>query len=117
MTKQERMKAFEMHLDGRSWSEIGRALGYSSANVYQDLKSCVLSNTRQFSCIYPAIRNAINCQFGGSVASFADACGMPNSAMYNLLSGRYTPGPERRASISAVIGLPPAEVFALEEDG
>lgn len=30
MTKQERLKAFEMRLDGRNWSEIGRELGYSN---------------------------------------------------------------------------------------
>ena len=33
MTKHERLKAFEMRLDGSNWSEIGRELGYSSTTI------------------------------------------------------------------------------------
>ena len=33
MTKQERLKAFEMRLDGCKWAEIARALGYTSTTV------------------------------------------------------------------------------------
>lgn len=117
MTKQERLQAFEMRLDGSSWSEIGRALGYSSSNVQQDLKGCVLSKPRQINCVYPVIRRIIRDDYGGSIGAFADACGMTYPSMYYMLSGKCLVNPARQAAISAVLGLPPAEVFAREEDG
>lgn len=50
MTKQECMKAFEMRLNGRNWSEIGRELGYTSTAVRDDLLLCVSARPHQVTC-------------------------------------------------------------------
>ena len=76
MTKQERLKAFEMRLDGCNWSQIARAVGYSSTTVHQDLLGCVMTRPRLVNCAYPAIRQIITDQYGGSVSAFAAALGM-----------------------------------------
>ena len=116
MTKQERLKAFEMRLDGSSWSKIGSELGYSASTVYQDIVGCVRSKPRQVTCIYPAIRYAITERYGGSVSAFAAACGIPRGTMYSILSGRCFVPPERMDAISDKIGLPSADAFAREDD-
>ena len=116
MTRQERLKAFEMRLDGGTWSRIGQALGYSSTHVRQDLLSCVMAKPRQVTCVYPAIRRVIAEDYGGSVRAFADACGITYGAMYYALSGKNSVKPERQKIICTVAGLPPAEAFAREEE-
>ena len=116
MTKQERLKAFEMRLDGSNWSEIGRAIGYSSTAVQQDLQGCVLTKPRQVTCVYPAIRRIITEEYGGSVSAFADACGISYGAMYYTLSGKCFVPEERQEIISAAIGIPPAEAFVREAE-
>ena len=116
MTKQERMKAFEMRLDGSNWSEIGRELGYSSTTIKQDLLGCVMTKPRQVTCVYPAIRRIITEEYGGSVSAFADACGISYGAMYYTLSGKCFVPPERQEVISKAIGLPPVEAFEREEE-
>lgn len=116
MTKQERLKAFEMRLDGENWSQIGRALGYSSGAVKQDLLGCVLTKPHQITCVYPAIRRVITEDYGGSVRALADACGISYGAMYYTLSGKCFVKPERQEIISAAIGIPASEAFTREED-
>lgn len=116
MTKHERLKAFEMRLDGSNWSEIARELGYSSTNVKQDLLGCVMTKPRQVTCVYPAIRRIITEEYGGSVSAFADACGISYGTMYYTLSGKRFVPPERQEIISAVIGIPPVEAFEREAE-
>ena len=116
MTKQERLKAFEMRLDGKSWSEIGRAIGYSSTAVQQDLQGCVLTKPRQVHCVYPVIRRIITEDYGGSVRAFAADCGISYGAMYYTLSGKCFVPPERQEVISKAIGIPPVEAFEREEE-
>ena len=115
MTKQERMTAFEMRLEGRSWREIGQALGYSHTAVYNDLQSCIVTRPRQLICIYPALRQVIEQEYDGSINAFADACGVPYNTMYLTLSGRIRPN-KRKSVICSVTGLPPEEAFRLKED-
>ena len=50
MTKQERLKAFEMRLDGCNWSQIARAVGFSSTTVHLDLVGFELSRPRLVNC-------------------------------------------------------------------
>lgn len=116
MTKHERLKAFEMRLDGSSWSEIGRELGYSSTAIHKDLLGCVMTKPRQVTCVYPAIRRIITEEYGGSVSAFADACGISYGAMYYTLSGKCFVPKERQEIISAAIGIPPAEAFVREAE-
>lgn len=116
MTKQERLKAFEMRLDGSNWSEIGRELGYSSTTIKQDILGCVMTKPRQVTCVYPAIRRIITEEYGGSVSAFADACGISYNAMYYTLSGKCIVSDQRKKIIANVLGIPPEEAFQREED-
>ena len=116
MTKQERMKAFEMRLDGCNWTQIGRALGYASTTVQQDLTGCIMAKPRQVNCVYPAIKRAIVDDYGGSVSAFADACGMSHSHATSTLAGKCPVTIRAAESISKVVGLPISEAFEREEE-
>lgn len=116
MTKHERLKAFEMRLDGFNWSAIARELGYSSTTVQQDLQGCILVKPRQVNCVYPAIRRIITDKYGGSVRAFAADCGISYGAMYYTLSGKCYVPVERQKIISNVLGIPTVEAFEREED-
>ena len=69
MTKQERMKAFEMRIDGCNWTQIGRALGYASTTVQQDLMGCIMAKPRQVNCVYPAIKRVIVEEYSRLIAN------------------------------------------------
>lgn len=116
MTKQERLKAFEMRLDGSNWSEIGRELGYTSTTVKQDLQGCVLSKPYQINCAYPAIRRIITERYDGSIRALADACGITYNAMYYTMSGKCIVSDQRKKIIANVLGIPPEEAFQREDD-
>ena len=116
MTKQERLKAFEMRLDGCNWSEIGRQLGYTSNTVREDLLSCILSSPYRVRCVYPALRSVIEARYGGSISAFAGACGISYNTMYCMLTGKREIKGEKTADICAAAGLSPSEAFQREED-
>ena len=116
MTKHERLKAFEMRLDGSNWSEIGRELGYSSTTIKQDLLGCVMTKPYQVNCVYPAIRRIITDRYDGSIRALADACGITYNAMYYTMSGKCIVSDQRKKIIANVLGIPPEEAFQREED-
>lgn len=116
MTKQERLKAFEMRLNGRNWSEIGRELGYSSTAVRDDLLLCVSARPHQVTCVYPEIRDIITDKYGGSVSAFARECGISYGTMYYALSGKRPPRSEIQRKICAAINMPPEQAFRRNSD-
>ena len=116
MTKQERLQAFEMRLDGCKWSEIARKLGYTQTTVKQDLQGCVLTKPYQINCPYTAIRRIITDRYDGSIRALADECGITYNAMYYTLSGKCPVSAQRQKIIANVLGIPPEEAFQREED-
>lgn len=117
MTNEDRLKAFEMHLNGIPWAEIGKTLGYSSSTVFSDLRSCVAATHSSGSrCVYPAIWAFIADRCGGSIREFANQCGMPYGSVYNGITGRDAMSLKRRRRMAEVVGLSMQETFALAPD-
>ena len=46
MTKSERIRAFELRLEGSGWEQIGREIGYTGETVKQDLRRCIQHTPR-----------------------------------------------------------------------
>lgn len=114
MTRDERMKAFELRLDGLTWDEIADIVGYSSSNVEVDLKSCVNGRKRKSVCIYPTLRNILVREYGGSIHRFAGAVGMSYGSTYSCLTGRSSPE-KNGYRICAFLGMTPEEAFGKKE--
>ena len=115
MTRFERIKAFEMRLDGKTWTEIGAALGYTANGVRLDIIHCIKYTPRQISCVYPAIRTYIEANCGGSVQQFTRNCGIPYSTLSNILTGRFAPSMPTASAILKETGLTFDEAFRLED--
>lgn len=113
MTNEERTKAFELRLRGKPWDEIARELNYANGtSVEHDIKRCVFGRRKKIPCQYPAIQNIIVSEYYGSFPSFAEACGVKYSAMYNALSRRDRKLPKRVAvKICETTGLTYEEAF------
>ena len=115
MTREERMQAFAMRLDGCGWAQIGQALGYEPESVAVDLKRCIQRGPRTPRIVYPAIAEYITKQCGGSVYRFACLCGLSPSALYAPLGGRRHMTKDVADAIIAATGLSRKAAFKKED--
>ena len=115
MTKEERLKAFQMRLDGETWADIGKTLGYAHNTVQQDLKMVVCGEPWNVNCVYPSIKKIIIRDYGGSIAAFSRACGISNTSLYYTLTGRGKPSYRTALAIMATTGLTYTEAFGVIE--
>lgn len=115
MTNKERMSAFEMRLSGMTWGEVAAALHYSKATVERDIKSCILGRKRKSICIYPALKEVLVRDYGGSIQRLADAVGLPYSSAYCCLTGITSPAYKTGRKICAFLGLTPEQAFGKKE--
>ena len=116
MTRNERLKAFEMRLDGHNWSEIANELGYSLNGVKHDLMNVVMSKTRQVNCAFPVIRRYIEEHCDGSIRAFSNACGLSYGSLYYRLGGRASVPEAYQKIICDLIGMPRDIVFQRDEE-
>lgn len=117
MTRTERLKAFEMRLDGASWAAIGTALGYDASSVRLDLNSCVTTPPKKTRCCYPALQAVVDRRFNGSTKAFAEYCGLGANTVYYIFSGK-THNPQKHI-VDAILlgsGLPYDEAFRMEDE-
>lgn len=105
MTNGERRTAFDLRLSGRSWEEIGQALGYAPPTVFQDLQQCMRRPGRTARCVYPALARVLAERYGGSVPAFAADCALPASTAYAVLGGRCRMTDAMAAQIAQATGL------------
>ena len=75
MTREERIKAFTMRIDGHNWQEIAREIGYADCTIKNDLSACIRIPPRPPSVLYPVIRMYIVENYGGVVKSFIQEIG------------------------------------------
>ena len=115
MTRSERIQAFQMRLDGKSWTAIGAALGYTPNGVRLDILNAIKHTPRQITCVYPAIREYIELECGGSVERFAHHCNIPPGTMSNLVTGHHKPNMETTRLILAATGLTFEDAFRQED--
>ena len=111
MTKEERLQALEMRLDGHSWTEIGKALGYTRQAVQQDMQHCISGYPRTVNCVYPVLKEIITEQYGSSISAFTRACGLPDSSLYYVLSGRGAPSIKTAEALTKTTVLSYDEMF------
>lgn len=114
MTRNERIKAFTMRVDGCSWQEIAKEIGYADSTIRYDLQACVRVPPRPPSVLYPVIRKYIVDNYGGIVKNFAlDVGGISYSQAYQMLSGRTGATKDFRERVSKLMGIPVEEAFRI----
>lgn len=111
MTRAERIKAFSMRLDGYSWQEIGKKLGYEPATVFGDISRCIHKKRWALPIAYPALREICARQFDGSISKMATAMGVSDSTLRNQLNGTCPPSGNTIRIVTEVFGLSFKEAF------
>lgn len=117
MTRDERIKAFTMRIDGHNWQEIAREIGYCDSTIKNDLEACIRVPPRPPSVLYPVIRQYIVDQYGGVVKNFAyDVGGISYGQAYRMLSGRMPASKTFRENVARLMGIPAEDAFQIGGD-
>ena len=117
MTREDRIKAFTMRIDGHNWQEIARELGYADSTIKNDLSACIRVPPRPPSVIYPVVRKYIVDHYGGVVKSFImDLKGTSYTQAYHMLSGRAAATRPFRENVAKLMGMTVEDAFRIGEE-
>lgn len=86
MTKDERIRAFAMRLEGAMWEDISEIIGYSPSTVREDLLDCIKRVPKQPNIPWPGLREYVNTHCQGNVKVLALTVGIKPSTMYSFCS-------------------------------
>lgn len=111
MTMDERRTAFNMRLQGCSWAEIGRTLGYAYQTVHADIQK-VVSVQRKTTCPvpFPALARYIMEAHSGNVKAFLRSIGRCTKRGYAMIQGKTPMLPSDLAAIREATGLSDREI-------
>ena len=110
MTRNDRLAAFCMRLDGAAWEEIGQELGYAPKTVRDDLHRCITAMPKRPNIRYEGLRRYVEEHCGGSVRQLARLCGVKEASLYYSLSAG-TPSESTVRAILSATGKPYKELF------
>lgn len=118
MTRDERIRAFTMRVDGYNWQQIAREIGYCDSTIRNDLEACIRVPPRPPSVLYPVIRRYIVHNYGGVVKNFAHDVGVCSyNQAYQMLSGRTAASKSFRDGVAKLMGIPAEEAFRIGGEG
>lgn len=115
MTRDERIKAFTMRIDGYSWDDISEAVGYERATVFTDLTRCIRKKRRPVPIVYPALRELCYQRFDGSISKMALSLGMSESTLRDQMNGTTQPSGNTIRSILSAFDLTFEQAFGSVE--
>ena len=101
MTKEQKLKMYEMRLDGYTLQEIADEFGVSRQYVDQVIPSNGRSRKKSSydKCIYPNIKNWLM-EKRITYTQFADLCGVDVMTMHNGITGKVT---MRKTTIDGIL--------------
>lgn len=103
MTREEKIAAFTMRLDGYTCREIGERMGYTG----QDISGCllrVLSGRKSARCIYPELSRWMR-EHGFNMVRLAEEMNYAPATLYSYLGGYKTLSPAFLETMERVTGL------------
>lgn len=116
MTREEKLQAFTMRLDGYTCREIGEKMGYTSQNISDSLLRVLRTRRRRNRCIYPAISAWMNEQVLTD-ATLAGRIGYAPKTVTFFLRGYNPPSREFRRIMEKQTGLSGDVLFQVDVDG
>lgn len=117
MTREEKIKAFEMSLDGATFQEIADTFGVSRQCIEQGLSRKQWRAPKQFKCVFPALESWLHEQrlsvhrFNGA----ANVCKHSNSLRLKL-AGRFEFTMPEIKTILSYTGMTFEEAFGQVEE-
>lgn len=117
MTREEKVKAFEMSLDGATFQEIADAFGVSRQCIEQGLTRKIWRAPKKFECVFPVLKRWLDEQ-RLSISRFnkaAKVCKYSDS-LRRKLAGDHAFTMHEIKAILAYTGLTFEEAFGVVED-
>lgn len=114
MTRDEKLKAFEMRMDGATYKQISEKLFYDEEAIRQMFFSVLASKRKPPKIVFPAVRDFVVKNYEGSIRSFAYAAGYSESAIRKCLSYQMNVSEKIKKRICEVTGMSESEAFKLE---
>lgn len=118
MTREQKIEAFTMRIDGYSYQEIANKMGISRQGIRDCLQRSVLRDSRNARlsarCVYPNILKYMR-DHKMNISSFADAAGLTKGSVSRILEGKNL----SRTSIDKILkvtGMTYEEAFWREEN-
>ena len=111
MSNEEKLRAFALRLEGKTWEEIGEIMHYTKQSVHQALYSVLSGGERSTLVAYPEIREYITRRHGGSVAAFATEMQMSASYVRRVLFCGERPSEKLVKNVTAALGVSEEEAF------
>lgn len=104
MTRQEKITAFIMRIDGASYQEIGDALGYSRQCILDTMKRSLIEHPIKTRCVYPAITQWMNRHRVNGAELSRKLCYVQGT-VYQYLGGYVEPSRFFREAMAKLTGI------------
>lgn len=116
MNKEDRMKAFEMRCDGKTWAQIAALLNYDETTVRDDLYSVITRQKHYAHIIYPALAAHIARHYMGSIERFAVYMQVSPHRLRRVLVNGDFPSEKLVEKVTRATGLTREEAFFVGMD-
>lgn len=111
MTREERMRAYELRLKGNTWAQIAQALGYSENATRVDMYQSLKTVPRPVNTVYPRIERYLREHEIQSITAFARMLGVHYHTALDVLHGDRKPSKNFASLVERVTGIPGEEAF------
>lgn len=109
MTREEKIEAYTMRLDGHTLQEIGDKFGVTREYIRQIVGSCGKTRTIK-NCVYPAIGEWFS-EHGTSPYDLSEECGLSFRTLCNALTGKNDPSKKTIDKILSATGMTYEDAF------
>lgn len=114
MNQEERVKAFVLRCEGKTWAEIGEVLHYDEKTVSRSLRTIVNERVKRPSVRDPRLRRYIEKEYDGSITKFAGQIGVSPYHLRQVLIHGDRAGAKLRKKIQDATNLKSEQVFSEE---
>lgn len=116
LTREQKIEALTMRIDGYTYDEIGARLGMSKQNVHKLMQSYFLKPDKQVKkIIYPTIKDWVRSN-GTNIRELAEKAGISYQHLIFVLYGEREPGLKVIKRILDVTGLTYEEAFRVDDN-
>lgn len=111
MNKTERMRAFSLRCDGKTWGAISQDLHYDPQTIRKDLQSVLEKSPHCPVIVYPALAQYICKNYAGSIEKFAAAMRVSPHRLRRVLVYGDKPAESLICKVTEATGLTREEAF------
>lgn len=112
MEQEERVKAFVLRCEGKTWAQIGKILHYDEQTVSKELHAVLKKQPRRPAIRYPYLKEYVHRQCGGSITVFARQMEVSPYHLRQVLVGGKQAGPKLQQKIEILTKIPAEKAFS-----